>query len=129
MLISDCICPFQTLINKLCEEVGVDNLKLNSKVLSLSCSFDGSTPLGSWSISYATNDADTKKLKKDQSFDAVIMTVMNFVEWCNKWLFLCNWQPQCLWVLVLLTSRSLNIVLIQLFFVSKFFCPTSLYCI
>ncbi|THU53367.1 hypothetical protein C4D60_Mb10t13650 [Musa balbisiana] len=64
----------QTLINKLCEEVGVDNLKLNSKVLSLSCSFDGSTPLGSWSISYATNDADTKKLKKDQSFDAVIMT-------------------------------------------------------
>ncbi|CAL9198964.1 unnamed protein product [Musa hybrid cultivar] len=64
----------QTLIDKLCEEVGVDNLKLNSKVLSLSCSFDASTPLSSWSISYATNDADTKELKKDQSFDAVIMT-------------------------------------------------------
>lgn len=70
----------QTLTDKLCEEVGVDKLKLNSEVLSLSCSCDGSSPFSSWSISYAASDADTKELKKDQSFDAVIMTLINFVE-------------------------------------------------
>ncbi|WOL02429.1 protoporphyrinogen oxidase, chloroplastic/mitochondrial [Canna indica] len=64
----------QTLTDKLSEEVGIDNLKLNSKVLSLSCSFDGSSPLSSWSISYAAHDADNMELKKDQIFDAVIMT-------------------------------------------------------
>lgn len=65
----------------LCEELGGDNLKLNSKVLSLSCNVDGSSPFSicSWSLSYAANDAKKKALRNDQSFDAVIMTVRKLV--------------------------------------------------
>ncbi|WOL02488.1 protoporphyrinogen oxidase, chloroplastic/mitochondrial [Canna indica] len=47
---------------------------------SLEKNFDGSSPLSSWSISYAAHDADIMELKKDQIFDAVIMTVINFNE-------------------------------------------------
>lgn len=64
----------QALIDMLCKELGGDNVKLNSKVLSLSCNVDGSSPFSSWSLSYAANDANTKAVRKDQSFDSVIMT-------------------------------------------------------
>ncbi|XP_008783797.2 protoporphyrinogen oxidase, mitochondrial isoform X3 [Phoenix dactylifera] len=64
----------KALTDTLCKELGGDNLKLNSKVLSLSCNVDGSSPFSSWSLFYAANDAKTKALRKDQSFDAVIMT-------------------------------------------------------
>ncbi|KAF9599994.1 hypothetical protein IFM89_002467 [Coptis chinensis] len=60
----------QSLANMLCKELG-DGLKLNSKVLSLSCSLDENSISDNWSVSYATNH---KKPSPDQSFDAVIMT-------------------------------------------------------
>lgn len=54
-------------------KIGNDNLKLGSKVLSLSCDCDGASPLESWSISYAANHGNLAEL--DQPFDAIIMTV------------------------------------------------------
>ncbi|KAF9601682.1 hypothetical protein IFM89_021812 [Coptis chinensis] len=60
-----------SLANMLCKELG-DSFKLNSKVLSLSCSLDENSLFDNWSISYATNH---KKPSPYQSFDAVIMTV------------------------------------------------------
>ncbi|XP_074564525.1 protoporphyrinogen oxidase 2 [Curcuma longa] len=88
----------QTLTDKLCEEVGADNLQLNSKVLSLSCSYRGSSPLTSWSISYGANDGKNAA-KKDQPFDAVIMTAplrnvqeMKFMKGKNK--FMMDFLPK-----------------------------------
>ncbi|KAK9117506.1 hypothetical protein Sjap_016453 [Stephania japonica] len=60
----------QTLTDSLCNELG-DNLKLNSKVLSLSYNHDGNMLLDNWSVSYATN---RKEYSPKSSFDAVIMT-------------------------------------------------------
>ncbi|KAK9108441.1 hypothetical protein Syun_024452 [Stephania yunnanensis] len=60
----------QTLTDGLCNELGND-LKLNSKVLSLSYNHDRNTLLDNWSVSYATNH---KEYSPKPSFDAVIMT-------------------------------------------------------
>ncbi|KAK9120036.1 hypothetical protein Scep_018129 [Stephania cephalantha] len=60
----------QTLTDGLCNELG-DDLKLNSKVLSLSYNHDRNTLLDNWSVSYATNH---KEYSPKPSFDAVIMT-------------------------------------------------------
>lgn len=66
---------FQSLINALHNEVGDDNLKLGTEVLSLACTFDGVPAPGGWSISFNSKDASGKDLAKNQTFDAVIMTV------------------------------------------------------
>ncbi|XP_042438455.1 protoporphyrinogen oxidase, mitochondrial-like isoform X1 [Zingiber officinale] len=88
----------QTLTDKLCEEVGVGNVQLNSKVLSLCCSYSGSSPLTNWSISYGANDGKNA-VKKDQPFDAVIMTAplrnvqeMKFMKGKNK--FMLDFLPK-----------------------------------
>ncbi|CAN6268343.1 unnamed protein product [Urochloa humidicola] len=64
----------QSLINALHNEVGDDNVKLGTEVLSLACTFDGLPKTGGWSISVDSNDAASKDLAKNQTFDAVIMT-------------------------------------------------------
>jgi len=66
---------FQSLINALHNEVGDDNVKLGTEVLSLACTFDGVPAPGGWSISVDSKDANGKDLAKNQTFDAVIMTV------------------------------------------------------
>lgn len=64
----------QSLINALHNEVGDDNVKLGTEVLSLACTFDGVPTTGGWSISVDSKDARSKDLAKKQTFDAVIMT-------------------------------------------------------
>nr|TKW05122.1 hypothetical protein SEVIR_7G155600v2 [Setaria viridis] len=64
----------QSLINALHNEVGDDNVKLGTEVLSLACTFDGLPSTGGWSISVDSKDAGSKDLAKNQTFDAVIMT-------------------------------------------------------
>ncbi|CAL5026731.1 unnamed protein product [Urochloa decumbens] len=64
----------QSLINALHNEVGDDNVKLGTEVLSLACTFDGLPVTGGWSISVDSKDAGSKDLAKNQTFDAVIMT-------------------------------------------------------
>lgn len=66
---------FQSLINALHNEVGDDNVKLGTEVLSLACTFDGVPALGRWSISVDSKDSSDKDLASNQTFDAVIMTV------------------------------------------------------
>lgn len=66
------------LIDSLSKEVGGDNLKLNSKVLSLAYNYEVKSPSGLWSISCDTKDPGTKNLTRKQSFDAVIMTVRKY---------------------------------------------------
>lgn len=61
----------QTLTDMLCKELGKDDVKLNSKVLSLSYSCDGKSALENWSVSYAS---DHDKHLQRLSVDAVIMT-------------------------------------------------------
>ncbi|KAI3474985.1 hypothetical protein Pfo_030296 [Paulownia fortunei] len=61
----------QTLTNALCNELGKDELKLQSKVLELSCSCSENSPLDNWSVSY---ELDDKKLSCGKSFDALIVT-------------------------------------------------------
>ncbi|KAI5651115.1 hypothetical protein M9H77_37120 [Catharanthus roseus] len=61
----------QILPDSLCEELGEDNLRLQSKVLELSCSSRENSPLDNWSISYASPH---KKLSEEKQFDAVIVT-------------------------------------------------------
>lgn len=68
---------FQSLIDALQNEVGDGNVKLGTEVLSLACNCDGHPASGGWSISVASKDASSKELAKNQSFDAVIMTVSN----------------------------------------------------
>lgn len=65
----------QTLTDTLCKMIGKDELKLKSMVLSLSYGHDESA-LENWSVSYASNH---EKHSCDLSFDAVIMTVSNFL--------------------------------------------------
>ncbi|WVZ86209.1 hypothetical protein U9M48_033030 [Paspalum notatum var. saurae] len=64
----------QSLINALHNEVGDDNVKLGTEVLSLACTFDGVPETGGWSISVDSKDASSKDLARKQTFDAVIMT-------------------------------------------------------
>ncbi|KAJ1271647.1 hypothetical protein BS78_06G142700 [Paspalum vaginatum] len=64
----------QSLISALHNEVGGDNVKLGTEVLSLACTFDGVPETGGWSISVDSKDASSKDLAKKQTFDAVIMT-------------------------------------------------------
>ncbi|KAG6382951.1 hypothetical protein SASPL_157320 [Salvia splendens] len=61
----------QTLTNALCNELGKDELKLQSKVLEIACSCSEKSPQDSWSISYELND---KRLSSEKSFDALIVT-------------------------------------------------------
>ncbi|KAG2710573.1 hypothetical protein I3843_04G033400 [Carya illinoinensis] len=61
----------QTLTDTLCKELGKDDLKLNSKVLSLSYSSDGKSALENWSIICAS---DSDKHSQALAVDAVIMT-------------------------------------------------------
>ncbi|XP_030476902.2 protoporphyrinogen oxidase, mitochondrial isoform X1 [Syzygium oleosum] len=61
----------QTLAYVLCQKLSQDDLKLKSKVLSLSCSHDGAPASGDWSVSYSS---DHNKHLQDSTFDAVIMT-------------------------------------------------------
>ncbi|XP_020960574.1 protoporphyrinogen oxidase, chloroplastic/mitochondrial isoform X4 [Arachis ipaensis] len=57
----------QTLTDALCKELGQDDLKLNSKVLTLAYNHDGSSSSQNWSISCASN-------QNIEGVDAVIMT-------------------------------------------------------
>ncbi|PIN03859.1 Protoporphyrinogen oxidase [Handroanthus impetiginosus] len=61
----------QTLTNALCNELGKDELKLQSKVLELSCGCSANSSLDNWSLSY---ELDNKKLSCEKSFDALIVT-------------------------------------------------------
>ncbi|XP_062151594.1 protoporphyrinogen oxidase, mitochondrial isoform X3 [Alnus glutinosa] len=61
----------QMLTDMLCKEIGKDDLKLNSKVLSLSYSCDGNSALENWSVTCAS---DRDKHSQTLSVDAVIMT-------------------------------------------------------
>ncbi|XVF57840.1 hypothetical protein PTKIN_Ptkin07bG0014900 [Pterospermum kingtungense] len=61
----------QTLTDMLCKDLSKDELKLKSKVLSLSYSHDGKSTSENWSLSYAS---DHDKRSQGSSFDAVIMT-------------------------------------------------------
>lgn len=65
----------QTLTNALSAELGKDELNLRSKVLELSCSCNENSPMENWSLSYASS---SDSHLKEQSFDAVIMTVSRF---------------------------------------------------
>lgn len=60
--------PVQTLTDTLCNELGKDNLKLNTKVLSLSYCDGGSSFSENWSITCASN-------QDARAVDAVVMTV------------------------------------------------------
>ncbi|KAL0344113.1 UNVERIFIED_CONTAM: Protoporphyrinogen oxidase, mitochondrial [Sesamum angustifolium] len=64
----------QSLTNALCNELGKDELKLQSKVLELSCSCSENSPLDNWSVSY---ELDNKKLSCEKSFDALIVTIVH----------------------------------------------------
>lgn len=75
----------QTLTDTLCKELDVDQIKLNSKVLSLSYGPEGKSGMENWSVSLAS------KRKKDSqalSVDAVIMTVSIFTFTINKIIFI-----------------------------------------
>ncbi|EXC31353.1 Protoporphyrinogen oxidase [Morus notabilis] len=60
----------QTLADTLCKELNKDELKLNSKVLSLSYDLKGKSEIGNWTVSSAA-----KPDKNSLSIDAVIVTV------------------------------------------------------
>lgn len=66
----------QTLTDTLCTELGKDGVKLESKVLSLSYSYDGKSTFENWSVSYASKGG---KHAQASSYDAVIMTVSSFL--------------------------------------------------
>lgn len=61
----------QTLTDTLCKNLLKDEIKLNSKVLSLSYNQDGKRASDNWSLCCASND---EKHSQGLSFDAVIMT-------------------------------------------------------
>ncbi|TYH76538.1 hypothetical protein ES332_D04G093400v1 [Gossypium tomentosum] len=61
----------QTIADMLCKDLSKDELKLKSKVLSLSYSHEGKSTSENWSLSYAS---DRDKRSQGSSFDAVIMT-------------------------------------------------------
>ncbi|KAE8657529.1 Protoporphyrinogen oxidase [Hibiscus syriacus] len=60
-----------TLADMLSKNLSEDNLKLKSKVLSLSYNHDGKSTSDNWSLSYVS---DRDKRSQGSSFDAVIMT-------------------------------------------------------
>lgn len=62
----------QTLTDTLSKELDVDEMKLNSKVLSLSYCPDGKSAMENWSVSFA---AKHDKSSQALSVDAVIVTV------------------------------------------------------
>jgi hypothetical protein len=64
------------LTDMLCKELGKDDLKLNSKVLSLSYSCDGNSALENWSVACASG---RDKHSQTLSVDAVIMTVSAYL--------------------------------------------------
>lgn len=72
----------QTLTDTLCKELGKDDLKLNSKVLSLSYSSDGKSALENWSIICAS---DSDKHSQALAVDAVIMTVSTHLFSTHVW--------------------------------------------
>ncbi|XP_022774276.1 protoporphyrinogen oxidase, chloroplastic/mitochondrial isoform X2 [Durio zibethinus] len=61
----------QTLTDMLCKDLSKDELKLKSKILSLSYSHGEKSTLENWSLSHAS---DRDKRSQGSSFDAVIMT-------------------------------------------------------
>ncbi|OAY29614.1 protoporphyrinogen oxidase 2 [Manihot esculenta] len=61
----------QTLTDLLSKELEKDELRLESKVLSLSYNHDSKSALENWSVSYASKGA---KRLQDSSYDAVIAT-------------------------------------------------------
>ncbi|XP_012070726.1 protoporphyrinogen oxidase, mitochondrial isoform X2 [Jatropha curcas] len=61
----------QTLANTLCRNLTEDELRLGSKVLSLSYNHDYKSVLENWSVSYSSKG--TKNVK-DSTYDAIIMT-------------------------------------------------------
>lgn len=77
----------QTLTDMLCKELGKDDLKLNSKVLSLSYSSDGKSALENWTVACGSaSDKHSKALP----VDAVIMTVSTHI--FNVCLFHVLWK-------------------------------------
>lgn len=74
----------QMLTDMLCKELGKDDLKLNSKVLSLSYSCDGNSALENWSVTCAS---DHDKRSQTLSVDAVIMTVSTYLSSFMGFLF------------------------------------------
>ncbi|KAM3306894.1 protoporphyrinogen oxidase, mitochondrial isoform X1 [Capsicum chacoense] len=61
----------QTLTDAICKDLKEDELRLNSRVLELSCSCSGDSAMDSWSIFSASPH---KRQAEEESFDAVIMT-------------------------------------------------------
>ncbi|PHT49494.1 Protoporphyrinogen oxidase, mitochondrial [Capsicum baccatum] len=61
----------QTLTDAICKDLKEDELRLNSRVLELSCSCSGDSAMDSWSIFSASPH---KWQAEEESFDAVIMT-------------------------------------------------------
>ncbi|KAG5613738.1 hypothetical protein H5410_013562 [Solanum commersonii] len=61
----------QTLTDAICKDLKEDELRLNSRVLELSCSYSGDSAIDSWSIFSASPH---KRQAEEESFDAVIMT-------------------------------------------------------
>ncbi|NP_001413364.1 protoporphyrinogen oxidase 2 [Spinacia oleracea] len=59
----------QTLVDTICKEFGEDELKLQSEVLSLSYSHNGSLTSENWSVSSMSNSTI-----QDQPYDAVVVT-------------------------------------------------------
>ena len=69
----------QTLTDMLCKELGKDELKLNSEILSLSYADDGKSGIGNWSLFSSSNPG---KHSQGLSVDAIIMTVSIVI--CSK---------------------------------------------
>ncbi|XP_049395270.1 protoporphyrinogen oxidase, mitochondrial [Solanum stenotomum] len=61
----------QTLTDAICKDLKEDEVRLNSRVLELSCSCSGDSAIDSWSIFSASPH---KRQAEEESFDAVIMT-------------------------------------------------------
>ncbi|GAB2278563.1 Acyl-coenzyme A oxidase 2 [Dionaea muscipula] len=59
----------QTLVETMCKKFTGDELKLQSKVWSLSYCGDKNSPLDNWLLSYSTSNS-----MQDKPFDAVVMT-------------------------------------------------------
>nr|XP_048323079.1 protoporphyrinogen oxidase 2-like isoform X2 [Ziziphus jujuba var. spinosa] len=66
----------QTLADTLSKEIGVDEIKLNSKVLSLSYCPDGKSARENWSVSFAAKHVNHSQAL---SVDAVIVTRLHYV--------------------------------------------------
>ncbi|XP_044504047.1 protoporphyrinogen oxidase, mitochondrial isoform X1 [Mangifera indica] len=104
----------QTLTDSLCKKLDEDELKLKSKVLSLSYGPEGISALENWSLCYSSNHA---KHSQALSFDAVIMTapVCNVKEMKIKKggnLFPLNFLPEVSYMplsVIITTFRKENV--------------------